>query len=83
MTAYFGVTPADSAASGLRVYRPDAGIRDVRGWLVALVHLSVRWTVGVGVFYSWLADEAADSPIVADRGSRHQWFGGAGGMFLW
>lgn len=46
MTEYFGVTPADTQASGLRTYRPDAGIRDARGWLVVLVHLSTRWTVG-------------------------------------
>jgi outer membrane scaffolding protein for murein synthesis (MipA/OmpV family) len=83
MSTYFGVTPADSQASGLATYQAEAGIRDVRAWLVALVHLSVRWTVGAGVFYSWLADEAAQSPIVADRGSRHQWIGGAGAMFLW
>jgi outer membrane scaffolding protein for murein synthesis (MipA/OmpV family) len=83
MDAYFGVTPADTQASGLRTYQADAGIRDVRGWLVALVHLSPRWTVGAAVVYSWLADEAGRSPIVSERGSRHQWVGGVGAMFLW
>jgi outer membrane scaffolding protein for murein synthesis (MipA/OmpV family) len=83
MNAYFGVTPADTLASGLRTYQAEAGVRDVRGWLVALVHLSPQWTVGAGVIYSWLADEAGRSPIVSDRGSRQQWIGGAGAMFLW
>jgi outer membrane scaffolding protein for murein synthesis (MipA/OmpV family) len=83
MDAYFGVTPADTQASGLRTYQADSGIRDVRGWLVALVHLSPRWTVGAAVVYSWLADEAGRSPIVSERGSRHQWVGGVGAMFLW
>jgi outer membrane scaffolding protein for murein synthesis (MipA/OmpV family) len=83
MTTYFGVTAADAQASGLSVYQPDAGIRDVRGWLVALVHLSPRWTVGAGAVYSWLADEAGRSPIVSDRGSRNQWIYGIGAMFLW
>jgi len=83
MNTYFGVTPADAQASGLGVYQADAGIRDVRGWLVALVHLSPRWTLGAGVGYSWLADEAGRSPIVSDRGSRNQWIYGAGAMFLW
>jgi outer membrane scaffolding protein for murein synthesis (MipA/OmpV family) len=83
MTSYFGVTPADAQMSGLGPYEPNAGIRDVRGWLVALVHLSPRWTLGAGVIYSWLAEEPARSPIVADRGSRNQWIYGAGVMFLW
>jgi len=83
MNTYFGVTPADAQASGLGAYQADAGIRDVRSWLVALVHLSPRWTIGAGVGYSWLADEAGRSPIVSDRGSRNQWLFGAGAMFLW
>jgi outer membrane scaffolding protein for murein synthesis (MipA/OmpV family) len=83
MSTYFGVTPADAQASGLAVYEPDAGIRDVRGWLVALLHLSPNWTVGAGVIYSWLADEAGQSPIVSERGSRDQWVFGAGAMYIW
>jgi len=83
MTTYFGVTPADAQASGLPAYQSDAGIRDVRGWLVALVHLSPRWALGAGVLYSWLANEAARSPIVSERGSRNQWIYGIGGMYFW
>jgi outer membrane protein len=83
MDAYFSVTPADTAASGLRTYRADAGVRDVRAWLMALVHLSPNWTIGGGVVYSWLADQAAQSPIVADRGSRHQLVYGLGVMYIW
>ena len=83
MRAYFGVTPADSQASGLATFQPDAGFRDVRGWLVALVHLSTRWTVGAGLGYSYLVDDAAESPIVSERGSRNQFLYGAGAMFIW
>jgi outer membrane scaffolding protein for murein synthesis (MipA/OmpV family) len=83
MEAYFGVTPEDALASGLRVYQPGAAVRDVRGWLLALLHLSPRWHVAVGGLYSWLADEAARSPIVSDRGSRHQLILGTGVMYLW
>jgi outer membrane protein len=83
MSTYFGVTPADSQASGLAVYQPDAGVRDVRGWLVALVHLSLNWTIGGGIVYSRLADEPGRSPIVSDRGSRDQWVFGAGAMYVW
>jgi outer membrane protein len=83
MSTYFGVTPADSEASGLAVYQPDAGVRDVRGWLVALVHLSPHWTIGGGIIYSRLADEPGRSPIVSERGSRDQWIFGAGAMYIW
>jgi MipA family protein len=79
----FGVTAADSVASGLPIYTPGDGVRDVRGWLAVLVHLTTNWTVGAGVVYSWLADEAAQSPIVSERGSRHQLLGGAGVMYIW
>lgn len=79
----FGITPADAAASGLGIYTPQEGVRDVRGWLVLLVHLSPRWTVGAGMLYSWLADEAARSPVVSDRGSRQQLVGGVGVMYFW
>ena len=79
----FGITPADAAASGLPIYTPDDGVRDVRGWLVLLVHLSPKWTVGAMVVYSWIADEGGQSPIVSDRGSRNQLIGGIGAMYLW
>ena len=83
MNTYFSVTPADALASGLAVYQADAALRDVRAWLVALLHLSTSWSVGAGVTYSWLADEAARSPIVSDRGSRDQCVYGIGVMYLW
>jgi len=35
------------------------------------------------VIYSWVADEAGDSPIVSERGSRHQVIFGLGGMYFW
>jgi outer membrane protein len=40
MDEYFGVTPADALASGLPVYAPGSSVRDVRGWVSALLHLS-------------------------------------------
>jgi hypothetical protein len=35
------------------------------------------------VIYSWVADEGGQSPIVSDRGSRNQFIGGIGAMYLW
>jgi outer membrane protein len=83
MRTNFGITPADAAASGLPIYTPDDGVRDVRGWLALLLHLHPKWTIGAGVVYSWVADEGGRSPIVSDRGSRNQFIGGIGAMYLW
>ena len=83
MHEYSGVTADDSLASGLPVYTPGRGVRDARAWLVALVHLGPQWHVGAGVLYSRLVGDAADSPLVADRGSENQWVFGVGGLYAW
>ncbi len=83
MDEYFGVTPADSLASGLPVYVPGSGVRDLRGWAVAILHLSKQWHIGAGAMYSRLVGEAADSPIVSQEGSKSQWVYGAGALYAW
>jgi len=83
MDEYFGVTASDALASGLPVYQPGAGMRDVRGWATALLHLSPQWHLGAGVMYSRLVGDAADSPLVADRGSKNQWVYGVGALYAW
>lgn len=80
---YFGVTPLDSLASGLPVYSAGAGMRDVRGWAAAMYHLSPKWHVGAGAMYSRLLGDAADSPLVDDRGSKNQWIYGVMGLYAW
>jgi outer membrane protein len=83
MDTYFGVTPLDSLRSGLPAYSADSGLRDVRGWAVALLHLSQQWHLGAGVLYSRLLGDASDSPLVADEGSKNQWVYGAGALYAW
>jgi len=83
MDEYFGVTPADSAASGLPVYVPGSGVRDMRGWAVAMLHLSRQWHLGVGAMYMRLLGDAADSPLVSGEGSKNQWVYGVGGLYAW
>jgi len=83
MDEYFGVTPADSLASGLPVYVPGSGVRDVRGWAVVLFHVSPQWHLGAGAMYLRLMGDAADSPIVSDEGSKNQWVYGAGALYAW
>ena len=81
--AYFGVTPAGSAASGLPVYTPGSGVRQWYAWPALVVRLSDHWVGGVGVFYQRLAGPAADSPIVTQRGDRNQITAGVGIGYLW
>ena len=83
MDTYFGVTAADSVASGLPAYSAGGGLRDVRGWVVATVHLGPRWHVGAGALYTRLLGDAADSPIVEERGNADQWIYGAGVLYGW
>jgi len=83
MNEYFGVTPADSLASGLPVYVPGSGVRDVRGWAAAILHLSPQWHVGAGAMYLRLVGNAADSPLVSEEGSKNQWIYGVGALYAW
>jgi outer membrane scaffolding protein for murein synthesis (MipA/OmpV family) len=75
---YFGVTPAQAAASGYAVYTPGAGFR------TAGVSGGLQWSlteqlalVGFGS-YGRLLGDAADSPIVLRNGSRDTFTIGAG-----
>ena len=70
--AYFGVTPAAAATSGLPAYDVDGGIQSVG--VTAGYHqmLGRRWGVAVYGRYDRLVGDAADSPITRQLGSRSQ-----------
>lgn len=82
-STYFSVTPSDAARSGLPAFDADAGLRDVKVVAMAIVHLSRSWHINVGMLYSRLLSDAADSPIVDDRGSADQFLAGAGVVYVW
>lgn len=79
---YFGVTPAESVASGLRPYNPGGGMKSWQLGLLANQSLSGDLLKGWSLFglgsYKRLVGDVADSPLVADRGSRSQWMGALG-----
>lgn len=84
--AYFGVTPADAVLfDGLDPsgYRPGGGVTDVRAMVGGMVHLSLNWHLLAGVRAQRLLGDAADSPIVRQRGRATQWVAGAGVVYLW
>ena len=83
MDQYFGVTPEDSANSGLPVYVADGGMRDVRGWAAAVLHLSPNWHLTASAMYMRLLADAADSPLVSQEGSKNQWIYGVGALYAW
>lgn len=76
--AYFGVTPAVSASTGLATFTPDSGFYAV-GVLSGLTwRLGHNWGARGYVGYDRLIRNAAASPIVRNFGSRDQYSGGAG-----
>ena len=83
MDTYFGVSGADSARSGLSPFKADSGLRDIRVPLMAMFSFSQNWHVIGGVIYSRLLGDAADSPVVDDRGSKDQLFTGIGIAYAW
>lgn len=79
MNTYFSVTSAQSAASGLPVYQAGSGIKDVGAGLGLSYRLGSNWMLTAMGGYSRLLGDAADAPLVTQRGSPDQW---RGGLFL-
>ncbi len=83
MQTYFGVDSDNAARSGLSKYSAGDGLRDIRFPIMALYSLNPNWHVSGGLIYSRLFDDASDSPIVDDRGSRDQFIAGLGVAYAW
>jgi MipA family protein len=76
--AYFGVTGAQAAATGLPVYTPEGGVQSVGAAAGLTYQFTRRWGVMTYARYDRLVDDAADSPVVRQFGSRDQFSGGLG-----
>jgi outer membrane scaffolding protein for murein synthesis (MipA/OmpV family) len=76
METYFGISPQQSARSGLEAFDADAGFKDV----AVTLGLDYMVTESIGLSgraqYKRLLNDAADSPLVQDKGSADQFFGG-------
>jgi outer membrane protein len=83
MQQRFGVTSADAALTGLPEYTPSAGVRQAYAWPAIIVRLNRQWFAATGVFYQRLTGDAANSPIVTQRGDRNQWTAGGGIGYAW
>jgi len=66
MDAFFGVTSKQSARSGLREYRPEAGLKSVGMQIMLIYPFMEKWGLQVLGGYDRLVGDAADSPVVRD-----------------
>jgi outer membrane scaffolding protein for murein synthesis (MipA/OmpV family) len=63
MQTYFGVTAAQSAASGYRQYTAKGGVESITGGFHWNHVLDANWSVRSGVGITRLTSDAADSPL--------------------
>jgi MipA family protein len=85
METYFGVDQEDSDRTDnvLPVYKASAGFLMAKANVGAVLHLSYQWHIAAGVQYRPLLSDAADSPVVDDRGDSNQWVSGVGVAYSW
>lgn len=76
MNSYFDVTAAGSAASGLRAFDADAGLKDIGVTAILDYKINEKWSTTLLGGYSRLIGDAADSPVVTDAGSENQFMAG-------
>jgi len=75
--AFYGVTAAQSAATGLPAYSPGSGFQNVGLGLLASHDLSRHLTLVGGLQFKWLTDGAAESPLAERTRSTYANFGAA------
>ena len=83
MSSFFDVSTVEAARTGLSRFDADSGFKDARISLMGLFHFSESWHAGAGFQYKRLFSDAADSPIVDDRGDANQLFGGIAVLYTW
>lgn len=78
MQSYFGITPAQSSASGHPSYQPGAGLRDLSLGIGWRAELGPHWLGFVGAGLTRLAGPTLDSPL-----TRRRDVGGLNGGLAW
>jgi MipA family protein len=69
---YFGITAAQSAASGLPIFDAKGGIRSFGAGTQARYQWTPQWATHAFLEYERLSGDAAGSPLVTQRGSPDQ-----------
>ncbi len=83
MSSFFDVTASDAALSGLPQFDADADFRDVGIALMGMWHLNQAWHIADGFDYKLLLGDAADSPVVDQRGDENQISAGVSLLYSW
>lgn len=83
MQSYYGITPADSANTGLAAFEPGGGLSSNDLWVGLSFLVGKRWIIGGGVYWQRLRGHAADSPWVSKRGRVNQISYGVGLVYFW
>jgi len=73
---YFSITPEQSLASGLPLYDAPRGMRDIGGSFNGYINIGKRWSLNPYVTYSYIFDDFAQTPIIAQYGDRNQFRAG-------
>jgi outer membrane protein len=81
MQRNFGITGIQSEASGLPEFQAKAGIKDVAGRVGVRFTKWKHWDFAAYMAYSRLMSDAADSPLVEQRGSPNQFMWAVSGRY--
>ena len=76
MQTYFGVTTSQASASGLKEFNANGGIKDVGTGIRIIYPFNKYWSFLTIANYTRLLNDAANSPLVENIGSKNQlWLG--------
>ena len=78
MRAYFGVTDAEAAATGIASYKPGGGLRAAGLEAVATWDIDKNWFVRGDAAWNRMTSIATDSPVMKAAGNRDQFTVGLG-----
>ena len=83
MSAFFDVSAADSAVTGLPTYGASSGLKDFQVGPIMLIKVTDNWYMGLVSMYKRLLNDAEDSPVVDIRGDADQFIAGIAGLYAW
>ena len=78
MQTYFGVTTSQASASGLKEFNANGGIKDVGTGISIIYPFNKYWSLLTIANYTRLLNDAANSPLVENVGSKNQFWLGLG-----
>ena len=78
MNTYFDINLSQASRSKMTAYDADAGIKDISAFNILIYSFTRHWNVVSFMGFSRLLGDAANSPIVKERGTANQFRFGLG-----